>query len=503
VVAGLVAARPAFKYLPTSLLYFFYSGPAFRVHADSNGCAAGNTLEEAIVQGFLELVERDAYAIWWYNRLQRPEVDLASSTTPTSVICKRASLPETGRGFGCSTSPAISAFRPFVAIAHWMQNGRKISSSVPARISIAHRLLRAMTELNQFLSIGLMGGGSGEKSSLDGTTPLRLEGASVPDPERQSAGDPAAPSRIRAARQYARAGRRLRRDRFARAGLDFLVLDQTRPDIEFPVVRVIVPGLRHFYRRFAPGRLYDVPVKLGLLDRPLPGKRTHSVSSPHLRVWLARSTKKEQSRDPPPTISARLSPRITSTHADGSILACFDGHSISLGAIGPATAKRAQELRSGSAARLRLRTNRRAADREFELLVRRLAQRGSDWSTASAAREIRTTKVVIEPQSADYWPRMRPSSAAETAGAVAVRLFAPAWQRDGAGIAPRRSVGENLRSQDHDRLALLSLARRRRSASFSWQPGFPGTRAARFVGGLSNPSSRSTLPLGRPTIGRG
>jgi ribosomal protein S12 methylthiotransferase accessory factor len=54
-----------------------------------------------------------------------------------------------------------------------------------------------------------------------------------------------------------------------RAGHDFLVLDQTRPDIEVPVVRVIVPGLRHFYRRFAPGRLYDVPVKLGLRDRPL------------------------------------------------------------------------------------------------------------------------------------------------------------------------------------------------------------------------------------------
>jgi hypothetical protein len=53
-------------------------------------------------------------------------------------------------------------------------------------------------------------------------------------------------------------------------GLDFLVLDQTRPDIEVPVVRVIVPGLRHFYRRFAPGRLYDIPLKLGWLDRPVP-----------------------------------------------------------------------------------------------------------------------------------------------------------------------------------------------------------------------------------------
>jgi ribosomal protein S12 methylthiotransferase accessory factor len=52
-------------------------------------------------------------------------------------------------------------------------------------------------------------------------------------------------------------------------GLDFLVLNQTRPDIEVPVVRVVVPGMRHFYRRFGPGRLYDVPIKLGWRDRPL------------------------------------------------------------------------------------------------------------------------------------------------------------------------------------------------------------------------------------------
>ena len=54
-----------------------------------------------------------------------------------------------------------------------------------------------------------------------------------------------------------------------RFGYDFLVLDQTRPDVEVPVVRVIVPGLRHFYRRFGPGRLYDVPVTLGLRKRPV------------------------------------------------------------------------------------------------------------------------------------------------------------------------------------------------------------------------------------------
>ncbi|MGQ7420800.1 YcaO-like family protein, partial [Streptococcus suis] len=50
-----------FRYLPTSILYFSYSDAASRLAgADSNGCAAGNTREEAIVQGFLELVERDS-----------------------------------------------------------------------------------------------------------------------------------------------------------------------------------------------------------------------------------------------------------------------------------------------------------------------------------------------------------------------------------------------------------------------------------------------------------
>ena len=48
--------------------------------------------------------------------------------------------------------------------------------------------------------------------------------------------------------------------------MEFLVLDQTRPDIGMPVARVIVPGLRHFWERFAPGRLFDVPVEMGLRE---------------------------------------------------------------------------------------------------------------------------------------------------------------------------------------------------------------------------------------------
>jgi oxazoline/thiazoline synthase len=53
-----------------------------------------------------------------------------------------------------------------------------------------------------------------------------------------------------------------------RLGLEVLVLDLTRPDIGLDVVKIIVPGMRFFWRRFAPGRLYDVPIKMGWLNEP-------------------------------------------------------------------------------------------------------------------------------------------------------------------------------------------------------------------------------------------
>jgi ribosomal protein S12 methylthiotransferase accessory factor len=256
-----------FRYLPTSILYFFYSGP-YPYHADSNGCAAGNTREEAIVQGFLELVERDAYAIWWYNRLQMPEVDLGQFND-SYIRDLRTQLADTGRKLWVLDVTNDLGVPTYVAIVHWMQNGQEnIEFGSGAHFDSRVAVLRALTELNQFLSIGLMGGGSGEKPSLDGTTPLRLKEHPFLTPATHVAPQPAAVD-LRAldnSREYALACVEVAR----RAGLDFLVLDQTRPDIGVPVVRVIVPGLRHFYKRFAPGRLYDVPVKLGWRDRPLP-----------------------------------------------------------------------------------------------------------------------------------------------------------------------------------------------------------------------------------------
>jgi len=257
-----------FKYVPTGLLYFFYKGANADglPSADSNGCAAGNTLEEAIVQGFLELVERDSYAIWWYNRLRRPIVDLSRFDDPYVRELEKQ-FSEAGRKLWVLDVTSDLGIPSFVAVMHWTEDSQEqIEFGSGAHFDAKIALLRALTELNQFLSIGVVGCRSaGKLSGYTGFSEIRLEEQPYLAPNGKSRSDLDLTfgtlnggEQVSACVQLAK-----------QLGLDFLVLDQTRPDIEVPVVRVIVPGLRHFYRRFAPGRLYDVPVKLGLRKRPL------------------------------------------------------------------------------------------------------------------------------------------------------------------------------------------------------------------------------------------
>jgi oxazoline/thiazoline synthase len=55
-------------------------------------------------------VERDAYAIWWHNRLQRPEVDLGQFDDPYIRELK-SQLAETGRRLWVLDITSDSEFR--------------------------------------------------------------------------------------------------------------------------------------------------------------------------------------------------------------------------------------------------------------------------------------------------------------------------------------------------------------------------------------------------------
>lgn len=60
----------------------------------SNGCATGGSLEEAILFGLLELVERDAFLLAWYGRARLAAIDLTTATTAPAVrsMVDRAAL---------------------------------------------------------------------------------------------------------------------------------------------------------------------------------------------------------------------------------------------------------------------------------------------------------------------------------------------------------------------------------------------------------------------------
>ena len=105
------------------------------LHTDSNGCAAGNTREEAIVQGFLELVERDAYAIWWYNRLQRPAVDLGEFDD-AYIRDIQTQFTDFGRKIWVLDVTSDLGVPTYVAMMHWMQDGKE---NIGVRLRLAFR----------------------------------------------------------------------------------------------------------------------------------------------------------------------------------------------------------------------------------------------------------------------------------------------------------------------------------------------------------------------------
>ena len=114
---------------------------------------------------------------------------------------------------------------------------------------------------------------------------------------------------------------------------------------------------------------------------------------------------KRRRRAASPTVSARLSARVTlEAQAGGTILACFDGYSVGLGTFSPEVADRAQALRTGLPL-ASFASGARSIDKEIEVLVRRLARHRLLEYCLRHARS-GEDHVVIEPQVADYWPAM-------------------------------------------------------------------------------------------------
>lgn len=261
----LLAANNAFVQDPHCV-----DSPNF-AYPDSNGCAAGSNYAEAILQGTLELIERDAAAIWWYNCIKRPAVDLSSlkSDYVNALMNYYEGLNRNIQVLDITTDIGVPCF---VAVSYKQDSGTGILYGFGCHIDAQLAIVRALTEINQLLPITLtkrtQNADQGFYQWLDqqcveshpwlyGKTTLSLQDVTTNFTVN------------RADKATLEQGISILIEQLGNVDVSLLMHDISPPEVRFNVVKMIAPSLRHFWRRTAPGRLYDVPVKMGWLDSPL------------------------------------------------------------------------------------------------------------------------------------------------------------------------------------------------------------------------------------------
>jgi ribosomal protein S12 methylthiotransferase accessory factor len=260
------------RWVPSAFIYYGQAGEGVRFcGGDSNGLASGNCLEEALLQGLLELVERDAVALWWYNRVSRPEIPLPvlEDSWIADVEAHYRTLGRSLWALDVTTDVGIP-----VVVGVSALSGGDVIFGFGAHLDARMALRRALTEVNQMLTSAVLEPGERE-ARLGRDYPAALEWwehhTLDTDPYLKPASG--SPSRLLRNREGSTSDDLLDDvldcvSKVASVGCDVLVHDLTRPDVSFPVVKVVAPGLRHFWRRLGPGRLYDVPVRLGWIPQP-------------------------------------------------------------------------------------------------------------------------------------------------------------------------------------------------------------------------------------------
>ncbi len=266
-----------FKYLPTVYCYYGYPQPSpLDCWADSNGCAAGNTIEEAILQGFMEIVERDCVALWWYNRLSKQSVDLASFDEPYFHSLEQY-YQSLGRDLWVLDITSDLNIPCFAAISS--RKDREVEDILlgyGAHFDPKIAISRALTEVNQILPNVLSFKDDGTTNYPPSADPLAIqwwETATLTNQSYLVSDRQMMPTKssdyLPLASDDLLEDVKLCQRIVEQNGLELLVLDQTRPDIGLRVAKVIIPGMRHMWKRLGAGRLYDVPVKIGWLPESL------------------------------------------------------------------------------------------------------------------------------------------------------------------------------------------------------------------------------------------
>jgi ribosomal protein S12 methylthiotransferase accessory factor len=304
-VWGFSFARAAPILIPQAYAYYRAHAtdrgdPSF-AYEISNGCALGSCLEEAILYGILEVVERDAFLLTWYARLPATQIDLSSARDRSIPMLAKVIEAEMGyrlHAFDITMEHRIPAVW-VLAVSSSGGDRPALACSAGAHLDPEQAASGALSELGPILADLVsryteiaergraMAGDSALVTTMDDHSVLytsreaapRLDFLARSAPSRsfaeleQRCGTADAFRHADLTEDLAGAVGRLRAH-----GLDVIVVDQTTPEHRlgrFSCVKVIVPGTLPMTfgqanrRVHGLPRLFEVPRLLGYRDQPL------------------------------------------------------------------------------------------------------------------------------------------------------------------------------------------------------------------------------------------
>lgn len=212
--------------------------------ADTNGCAAGATAEDACLRALFELIERDATGRWWYGQRHAHVLDQAALSIDISIA---EHLGRRGRHLLLLDMTSDLGV-PTVAALAMDAAGGHLGAGFATRANLHAAVRAAVTELMQMeLRVAAV-----QSSRLPDTDlekwfqDVRFEGM-VPfldQPRNESPVHPETDVDLEACIV-----------RLEAAGCRVALMDFTRPEFAVPVIRAISPDICHWKPRFGRARL--------------------------------------------------------------------------------------------------------------------------------------------------------------------------------------------------------------------------------------------------------
>ena len=215
----------------------------------SIGCSAGTTFDAAVLHGLLELIERDAVALWWRGGMRGHLLPLDGNATRQAVeqlntirgntLARRCWLLDITSDLGI----------PCVAAVSVDQHGNGFACGVAARLNLARAAQAAVLEMcqmelaHQVVAVKRKEGGDGalnahDQAHLRRSNELHIDNCTLLHPL-----PPARSSHIDIATDNAAAALQRLLQHLQSCSLRIFVIDLTRPIFAVPVARVLCPML--------------------------------------------------------------------------------------------------------------------------------------------------------------------------------------------------------------------------------------------------------------------